>query len=849
MWLLRRRCLFLLAIASCFLLSFLRAHANPYDYPTANLSTVWTNNPSALRDYFTYADGSSIRTILLRMEPSGYSPSFACGFFCVAPCDAFLFSVFIVDTDSGGFLSNPPNAAPQVVWSANRARRVRENATLQLTQAGDLILRDVDNSLVWSTNTSNERVTGLNLTEAGNLLLFDRANAPVWQSFDHPTDTLVIGQSLSEGMRLTANVSATNFTENRLYLTVFPDGLRAYVDSGPPQLYYEQGITGVKAKNESASVTFTNGSLSVFVPFTQPGVPNASISLPPAKLAQYMRFDSDGHLRLYDNSIAGWRAVQDVLDVYPDNCAYPTVCGDYGICTDGGQCSCPSTDYFRQVNDREANLGCEPLTPLSCEFSYDHELLALSNVSYFNYVDPDAAAFQSMVSEESCRTACLKNCSCKAAFFQFGGGNTSHGSCFLPSEIFSMQTNQPAISRYSSSAYVKVQRIPSPPASAPSKSPDFTKKQSKTGIVLGIVLPGVFIVLIIIAIVLGLRRCNKEEGDEEELLDGVPGMPKRFSYKELKEATENFSRKLGEGGFGSVFEGKIGDEKIAVKRLDGIGQGKKEFLAEVETIGSIHHINLAKMVGFCAEKTHRLLVYEFMCNGSLDKWIFNADRISLLDWHTRRKIILDIARGLSYLHEECRQKIAHLDIKPQNILLNENLNAKVSDFGLAKLIDRDQSQVMTRMRGTPGYLAPEWLTSKITEKVDIYSFGIVVMEILCGRKNLDYSQPEESIHLISLLQEKAKAGRLLDIVDRSNEDIKLPEDEVIEMMKLAMWCLQIDSSRRPPMSTVVKVLEGATGVETSLEYNFVATSTVTSSRDDRLHSLFVPPASVLSGPR
>nr|CAD1842241.1 unnamed protein product [Ananas comosus var. bracteatus] len=795
MWLLRRRCLSLLAIASCFLLSFLRAHANPYDYPTANLSTVWTNNPSVLHHNVTFADGSSVRAILLRLNPAGLGPSFACGFFCVAACDAFLFSVFIIDSDSGGYMSNPTNAAPQVVWSANRARPVRENATLQLTPAGDLILRDVDNSLVWSTNTSNEHVAVLR----------------------PPTDTLVIGQSLAEGMRLTANVSAVNFTQSRLYLAVFRDGFRAYVDSDP-----------------RSSTT---------------SEPNTSISLPPAKLAQYMRFESDGHLRLYDYSIAGWRVVQDVLDVYPDNCAYPTVCGDYGICTGGGQCSCPSTDYFRLVNYREANLGCEPLTPLSCEFSYDHELLALSNVSYFNYVDPDAAAFQSMVSEQSCRTACLKNCSCKAAFFQFGGGNTSHGSCFLPSEIFSMQMNQPAVSHYSSSAYVKVQRIPSSPVSAPSKSPDFTKKQSKTGIVLGIVLPGVFIVLIIIAIVLGLRRCNKEEGDEEEILDGVPGMPKRFSYKELKEATENFSRKLGEGGFGSVFEGKIGDEKIAVKRLDGIGQGKKEFLAEVETIGSIHHINLAKMVGFCAEKTHRLLVYEFMCNGSLDKWIFNADRISLLDWHTRRKIILDIARGLSYLHEECRQKIAHLDIKPQNILLDQNLNAKVSDFGLSKLIDRDQSQVMTRMRGTPGYLAPEWLTSKITEKVDVYSFGIVVMEILCGRKNLDYSQPEESIHLISLLQEKVKAGRLLDLVDCSNKDIKLPEKEVIEMMKLAMWCLQIDSSRRPPMSTVVKVLEGATGVETSLEYDFVATNTVMSSRDDRLDSLFVPAASVLSGPR
>jgi len=147
-----------------------------------------------------------------------------------------------------------------------------------------------------------------------------------------------------------------------------------------------------------------------------------------------------------------------------------------------------------------------------------------------------------------------------------------------------------------------------------------------------------------------------------------------------------------------------------------------------------------------------------MPNGSLDKWIFAKHQVGPLDWKTRLKIITGVARGLAYLHSDCRQTIAHLDIKPQNILLDEMFAAKVSDFGLAKLIDREQSTVMTRLRGTPGYLAPEWLTSIITEKVDVYSFGIVIMEILCGRRNLDYSQPEESQHLISMLQEKAKGN-------------------------------------------------------------------------------------------
>ncbi|XP_027061915.1 G-type lectin S-receptor-like serine/threonine-protein kinase SD2-5 [Coffea arabica] len=208
-------------------------------------------------------------------------------------------------------------------------------------------------------------------------------------------------------------------------------------------------------------------------------------------------------------------------------------------------------------------------------------------------------------------------------------------------------------------------------------------------------------------------------------------MPTRFPFEDLKIATANFSKKLGQGGFGSVFEGSLRDgTKVAVKCLDGIGQVKKSFLAEVESIGSIHHVNLVRLVGFCAEKSHRLLVYEFMSNGSLEKWIYRQGQEIVLDWKCRRKIVLDIAKGLTYLHEDCRQKIIHLDIKPQNILLDDKFNAKLSDFGLSKLIDRDQSQVVTTMRGTPGYLAPEWLSAVITEKVDVYSFGAVVVSFL-----------------------------------------------------------------------------------------------------------------------
>ncbi|CBI22039.3 unnamed protein product, partial [Vitis vinifera] len=308
---------------------------------------------------------------------------------------------------------------------------------------------------------------------------------------------------------------------------------------------------------------------------------------------------------------------------------------------------------------------------------------------------------------------------------------------------------------------------------------------------------------------------------EEDYLDQVSGMPTRFSFQDLKSTTQNFSCKLGEGGFGSVYEGTLSNGvKVAVKHLEGLAQVKKSFSAEVETIGSIHHVNLVRLIGFCAEKSHRLLVYEYMCNGSLDKWIFHKNQHLSLGWESRRKIILDIAKGLAYLHEECRQKIFHLDIKPQNILLDEHLNAKVSDFGLSKLIDKDQSQVVTTMRGTPGYLAPEWLSSVITEKVDVYSFGVVLLEILCGRRNVDRSQPEEDMHLLGIFRRKANEGQVLDMVDKNSEDMQRHGAEVMELMKVAAWCLQNDYARRPSMSVVVKALEGLVDIEDDLIYNF-----------------------------
>ncbi|VAH56580.1 unnamed protein product [Triticum turgidum subsp. durum] len=360
-----------------------------------------------------------------------------------------------------------------------------------------------------------------------------------------------------------------------------------------------------------------------------------------------------------------------------------------------------------------------------------------------------------------------------------------------------------------------------------------------------------FTILFLVSFFIRKRRTQWQHGmEQEEEFGELQGTPMRFTFQQLKAATEQFKDKLGEGGFGSVFKGQFADERIAVKRLDRSGQGKTEFSAEVQTIGSIHHINLVRLIGFCAEKSHRLLVYEYMPKGSLDRWIYcrHDNDAPPLHWSTRCKIITHIAKGLTYLHEECTKRIAHLDVKPHNILLDDNFNAKLSDFGLCKLIDRDMSQVVTRMRGTPGYLAPEWLTSQITEKADVYSFGVVVMEIMSGRKNLDTSRSEESIHLITLLEEKVKSDRLVDLIDNNSTDMQAHKQDVIQMIMLAMWCLQIDCKRRPKMSEVVKVLEGAMNIDINIDHNFVVNSANFGSAGN-VRSSAPPLASDVSGPR
>jgi len=244
-----------------------------------------------------------------------------------------------------------------------------------------------------------------------------------------------------------------------------------------------------------------------------------------------------------------------------------------------------------------------------------------------------------------------------------------------------------------------------------------------------------------------------------------------------------------------------------VKQLEGVSQGHEQFWAEVSMIGKVHHMNLVRMVGFCAERNHRLLVYEYVENGSLDKYLFAESNDRVLGWKERFGIAVGTAKGLAYLHEECLEWILHCDIKPQNILLDMKFCPKVSDFGLAKLVDRDQAFSFSTIRGTRGYLAPEWaMNLPITAKVDVYSFGIVLLEIVTGRCSLSSLTLQNYGHLVQWVSAMMKEGKAMEeVVDpKMHGDFDL--EEVERVLKTALLCVQQEKDMRPSMSRVVEML-------------------------------------------
>lgn len=694
-----------------------------------------------------------------------------------------------------------------LAWTAGtegRGAQVDKEAQFQFRSDGNLVLLNGTGSQVWESGTADKGVVSAVMRDDGNFVLTNKSSGNVWESFNYPTDTLLVGQVFTVGKTLTL------------------DPYSFYFDpSGNISLKWQNNITywNVSSSQPSAVVRLTLSDQGIFSLTNSTGyqlwIARSSDYTDTTITVRRIRLESDGNLRSYgwyrstQSWQVGWSAVEDQCRVYG-------WCGDFGICVYNGTapyCTCPSLD-FKQVDPKDSTQGCTRSQNINLCPS-NQSMVMMNHTEFLSY-PPESSSDKFFLGFTDCRQNCLNNPTCSASTILSDGS----GTCRLKTSNFTSGYQSVAIP---STSYVKVC---GPGRPLPLQSPPTTTTQTSRKLsLLGIIIAVTCTVIALIAFETGLwwacwRNSPRFRSSSVQyaLLEYASGAPIQFSYKELQQATKDFKDKVGSGGFGTVFKGTLPNKTIvAVKKLEGIEQGEKQFRMEVATIGSTHHLNLAKLIGFCSERRHRLLVYEFMKNTSLDNFLFaSADESSKkLDWDARFGIALGTARGITYLHEECRDCIIHCDIKPENILLDDNFHAKVSDFGLAKLINvrEHQNRALSNVMGTRGYLAPEWLANlPITSKSDVFSFGMVLLELVGGRRNFYISETTGRRKFSTWAFEQFQGGNISNIVDeRLGGDLNM--DQVQRVIQVSFWCIQEQSSRRPSMGKVVQMLEGVLPIE------------------------------------
>jgi hypothetical protein len=720
-----------------------------------------------------------------------------------------------------------------VIWVGNRENPLSSVASAELrvsTDEGNLELVGLSKSsaspgVVWSSNLSSSTVSssmpGSNVAvmrDNGNLVLVDGGNSSnvLWQSFDHPTDTLVpeawIGENKVTGeyQTLTSWRNTEDPSPGMFMDTVDRNGSSEFFYLWNGSLAYWR--TGVWTGRAFANIPQAIQNVIFNQTYIEtPAYRRVTSVLYDNATITRMVLDFTGQTRQYlwvpdsQRWEQTWAAPTDPCDVY-------ALCGAFGICNQRRQPPCQCPPGFAPAAERGWGLsdwsgGCLRSTPLQCG----------GNVSTDGFLEipdiklPDDSLAVSAHSRAECELACLRNCSCQAYTFSGRGGCAVWHNGFRNLEQLYAGDEDPSSSLYLRLSESELQHL----RGAKGKNRRLLRR------VLGIVLAclGALGASALAAFMLLSRRRKRLE----EMANQNGSSLQVYSYGELRVATKNFSERLGGGGFGTVYRGALNGHtqvQVAVKKLEGLRQGDKQFRTEVKTLGLIQHVNLVRLVGFCSSSAGKMLVYEYMPNGSLDSYLFGNSPCT--SWNDRYGIMLGIARGLAYLHEGCRECIIHCDIKPENILLDKDLCPKIADFGMAKLLGRDFSRVLTTIRGTIGYLAPEWISGlPISAKADVYSFGMVLFELISGRRNTegyhgDGTEAEAEGERPSAFFPVWAAARVAEGDTAAVGDPRLHGDLSKEELEracwVACWCIQDQEVHRPTMAQVVQALEGVVDV-------------------------------------
>ncbi|KAM3410498.1 hypothetical protein ACQJBY_002607 [Aegilops geniculata] len=726
------------------------------------------------------------------------------------------------------------------VWGANREAPVSNTSRLAIAPDGNLALFDGAGSIVWSTNASTSGVANASdtvavLHDSGNLVLTPASNASavLWQSFDHITDTWLPGGKLRRDKRTGVTQAMASWrargdpAPGMYALQLDPSGAKQYLLLwNATRVYWATGNWIGKYFTGAPEVAASSGGSGYSFEFID-NDEESYFTYNFAVNSTVYRFVMD-----VSGQVKGWfwvEATQGWNLVYAEpkaRCAVPRGCGAFGVCTEGSSTACDCARGFNPQSTASWGLGdyisgCVRNTQLQCSKNSSGPSNGLKKVEQdkFLRIDgmrlPDDGRMAGAASSGDCQRACLGDCTCSAYAY--------NGSCFLwHNDLFNLQNGVLDDQAGAGSLYLRLAASELPGARS-----HVWRDIKVAAVALGVTC---FVIAAAILLVRTIRGTMKRR--RATRLNGLAAGDGCVSYKysDLQSLTKNFTDKIGAGAFGSVFKGQFSDSTVvAVKKLEGLRQGEKQFRAEVSTLGTVQHVNLIRMLGFCSGGGDRkLLVYEYMPNGSLDRHLFRKT-FYVPSWQVRYQVALGVAKGLAYLHDKCRDCIIHCDVKPENILLDASFGAKVADFGLAKLVGRDFSRVLTTMRGTVGYLAPEWISGEaITAKADVFSYGMMLFEIVSGRRNIEQgeSRPVESSTADAdgaeeqptttffplLVARKLAEGDVMTLLD-PELDGDANAEEMRRVCKVACWCIQRDVDTRPAMGEVVQVLEGLTDLE------------------------------------